>query len=159
MRTFADDTAALIPSWQRHSKQLHKIMPTYSNITTMDINLVKTIAIPFGDQPPDAYTNDLPQYTWATEGRYLGFMIGPTAIESSWKRPIERYQQKLTEWPWSKLGLNLAIRIYKFLVSRHSSSWPSSPTPRSRPFKPRKRLRPNWPPAPVNGARCKSCTI
>jgi hypothetical protein len=116
MRTFADDTATVIPSWTKNSKKLHKLMSTYSNITTMDINLTKTIAIALGDHPPDTTTENTPQYTWATEGRYLGFMVGPTAIESSWKTPIERYNQKLREWPWSKIGLHLSIRIYNIFI-------------------------------------------
>ena len=100
----------------QHSKKLHKLMSTYSSITTMDINLTKTIAIALGDHTPDTTTEDTPQYTWATEGRYLGFMIGPTAIESSWNTPIERYNQKLMEWPWSKIGLHLSIRIYNIFI-------------------------------------------
>ena len=82
----------------------------------MDINLTKTIAIALGDHTPDTTTENTPQYTWATEGRYLGFMIGPTAIESSWKTPIERYNQKLMERPWSKIGLHLSIRIYNIFI-------------------------------------------
>jgi hypothetical protein len=42
--------------------------------------------------------------------------LGPTAIDSSWTTPIERYNQKLTEWPWSKIGLHLAIRIYNIFI-------------------------------------------
>ena len=37
LRTFADDTAALLTSWRGHAKRLHTIMTTYSQVTTMEI--------------------------------------------------------------------------------------------------------------------------
>jgi hypothetical protein len=64
----------------------------------------------------DPNLSHLPQYTWATAGKYLGFMIGqpPTAIRG---RPhTEKFTTRLREWPWSKLGLRLSLRIYNTFI-------------------------------------------
>ena len=45
LSAFADDTAAAIPSWNRHSKKLHKIMSTYSNITKWTLTPPKPLRL------------------------------------------------------------------------------------------------------------------
>ena len=126
LRTFADDTAALLTSWQHHSTKLHTIMTTYSSITSMSINTTKTIAIPLGDHTasemrdkytsPEAVTQGYPQYAWADQGKYLGFVIGPQAYDTTWLAPTTKYTNRLQEWPWSTLGLHLTIRIYNTFI-------------------------------------------
>ncbi len=72
-------------------------MSAYSRITTMDIHISKTLAIPLGDkcieetrdEMQDPRYDDLPQYTWAAAGKFLGFIIGPGAKDTSWIAPIE----------------------------------------------------------------------
>ncbi len=77
LRTLADDTAAITPSWKNHSKKLHTVMSAYSRITTMHINISKTLAIPLagksveetrGEMKEPRYDN-LPQHTWAAAGK------------------------------------------------------------------------------------------
>ncbi len=94
-------------------------MNTNSEITTVDINTTKTIAIHFGDthnadtrQTPD----DVPQYTQARQGKYLGFIPGPEAVDTSWVAPTQQIQQQLKQWNWSKMGLHLSIAIYSIFV-------------------------------------------
>ena len=43
---FADDAAALLTSWREQLKGPRRIMTTYSNITTMDINTTENIRYP-----------------------------------------------------------------------------------------------------------------
>ena len=86
----------IIPSWKTHSKKLHTLMSSYSRITTMDINMAKTIAIHLGDtsNQPTPLASE-PQHTWAQEGRYLGFMVGLAAVGTSWSTPITKFNQEL----------------------------------------------------------------
>ncbi len=51
LRTLADDTEALVMSWT--AGLLHKLMTIYSEITSMDIDLTKTLAVPLGGWPPE----------------------------------------------------------------------------------------------------------
>ena len=99
-------------------------MSTYSTITTMEVNMKKTKNIPLWDEPlhdikermdlPDY--ERLPKYTWATSGKYLGFMIGPGSTQESWLAPTTKFTQRLTEWPWPSLGLFLSMRIYNSFI-------------------------------------------
>jgi len=106
-RAFADDTAVVLQSWKTQSKKLNTIMGTYSNITTMSINSKKTIVIHLGDadKHPDVNLQS-PKYTWDTKGKYLGYMIGPGAGDTSWSVPTEKYTSRLNDWPWAKMGAN-----------------------------------------------------
>ena len=66
-------------------------MKYFSKITTMQINNKKTLAIFLGNEndQPDS-TQSEPGCTWATEGLYLGFMVGPSAATSTWDAPIKK---------------------------------------------------------------------
>ena len=116
-RAFADDTAIVLSSWSRQSGKMNRIMSTFSDITTMRINNSKTIAIFLGDKDkhpnPDAQQ---PKYTWAGSGRYLGFMIGPEAKETSWDAPIKKYLSRLEDWPWKLLGTHLSLKVYNTFI-------------------------------------------
>ena len=124
LRTFADDTAALLHSWKGQGKQINTIMTTSSSITAMDININKTKNIPLWDEPLQSIidrmklpcNSELPEYTWATSGKYLGFMIGPGSPQESWLAPTTKFNQRLTEWPWPTLGLFLSMRIYNTFI-------------------------------------------
>ncbi len=104
--------------------QIHTIMSTYSKITTMEVNMMKTKNIPLWDEPlPDIKERmglpehaRLPKYTWATSGKLLGFMIGPGSTQESWLAPTTKFSQRLTEWPWPFLGLFLSMRIYNTFI-------------------------------------------
>ena len=117
IRAFADDAAVVLPSWSTQSKKLNTIMATYSNITTMQINPKKTIVIHLGDaaKHPDPEAQS-PRYTWDTKGKYLGYMIGPGAGDTSWRAPTDKYTGRLSEWPWSKMGTYLSIRVYNTFI-------------------------------------------
>ena len=95
-------------------------MKVFSEITTMHINNTKTPAIYLGqenEQPnPAQNTPNTPNYTWAKEGRYLGFMLGPKATNSSWDTPIKKYTGRLTEWPWKQIGTHLSVRVYNTFI-------------------------------------------
>ena len=60
--------------------------------------------------------NHLPNYAWATAGKYLGFMIGPGAKDNSWITPTAKYTQRLSEWPWAEIGLYLSMRVYNTFI-------------------------------------------
>ena len=60
--------------------------------------------------------NHLPNYAWATAGKYLGFMIGPGAKDNSWITPTAKYTQRLSEWPWAEMGLYLSMRVYNTFI-------------------------------------------
>ena len=55
----------------------------------------------------DLPENDsLPKYSWATAGKYLGFMIGPGSEHESWTAPTTKFSQRLSEWPWPMLRIS-----------------------------------------------------
>ena len=58
----------------------------------------KTIAIHLGDThntDTQQTSDDMPQYTQAKQGKYLGFMLGPDAVDTSWVAPTQKFQQQL----------------------------------------------------------------
>ena len=83
----------------------------------MSINSKKTIVIHLGDadKHPDV-TLQSPKYTWDTKGKYLGYMIGPGAGDTSWLAPTEKYTSRLNDWPWTKMGTYLSIKVYNTFI-------------------------------------------
>ena len=81
IRTFADDTAALLTSWKHHAKKLHTIMTTYSSITALHINTTKTYAKPLGATPQSTCNNYTPARTLSL--RAIHSTHGPTRANTS----------------------------------------------------------------------------
>ncbi len=90
----------------------------------MHINIKKTKNIPLWDESLQSITermklqckSELPKYTWATSGKYLGFVIGPGSPQESWLAPTTKFTQRLTVWPWPTLGLLLSMHIYNTFI-------------------------------------------
>ena len=83
----------------------------------MNINYQKTIAIYLGntgEQPTKSH--DTPEYTWKPKGGYLGFVLGPGAGTSSWEAPLNKYKDRLKDWPWKTIGAHLSLRIYNTFI-------------------------------------------
>jgi hypothetical protein len=120
LRTFAADTATLLTSCREQPQRLRRIMTTYGNITTMDINTtlfgISQLKAPNHHGGPEHH--ELPRYTWAAAGKYLGFIVGPAAQSTSWKVPTEKRTERLHEWPWSKIGRHLSLRLRNTFLLR-----------------------------------------
>ena len=51
-----------------------------------------------------------------TCGKYLGFVVGPGAVDSSWDNPSQKYLERARQWSSLKLGLFLNSQCYKIFV-------------------------------------------
>ena len=49
-------------------------------------------------------------------GRYLGYAVGPGRHQHSWDRPRAKFCERLRDWPWAKLGLHLAVRVFNVFL-------------------------------------------
>ncbi len=75
----------------------------------------KTKYIPLWDEPLQSVidrmqlpcNSHLPQYTWASSGKHLCFMIGPGSPQESWLAPTTKYNQRVQEWPMTPKTLPL----------------------------------------------------
>lgn len=59
----------------------------------------------------------MPHISWSTSGRYLGYHIGPGKDNKSWEKPAAKFRERLQEWPWSELGLEMAMTTYNIYVA------------------------------------------
>ena len=57
-----------------------------------------------------------PAIQWDYEGKYLGFRIGPDKRHKSWTKVARKYEERLSDWTWSDMGLHPAIYTYNACV-------------------------------------------
>jgi hypothetical protein len=119
---FADDTAVTTACWPSHGDAILALLRTYSGCSGMNINWEKTVYIPLHEADPAVVEGDLrrshPEAPMAVLGsaRYLGFYVGPATQQQCWEAPLRKFHERLQHWPWSRMGLQLAVAAYNTYV-------------------------------------------
>ena len=124
-RAFADDTGAVIADYVRSLPALHKIFHEFGEISSLKLNINKTIFIPlwpgFSSQGLRRLITEVCP-AWRDIGidtcaKYLGFFIGPGAGERSWDKPLQKYGLRFALWSTMRLGMALNAIAYRPFVA------------------------------------------
>ena len=104
IRASADDIAIVVPDLFKALPILQGISTDMARVGGTELNLPKCVIIPLclgdTDTVQQKIIEELP--IWAsivvqTKGIYLGFAIGPGALESSWKKPFAEVPSNFSE--------------------------------------------------------------
>jgi hypothetical protein len=123
-RTYADDCATVLRSWDAQEPAVRQVFEDFAAATGMQINWRKSVVVPLRREAWDPIRLDLAQrpldsrLPMADTAKYLGLYLGPGAKDTSWKGPVRKMQQRLHDWDWRNAGLMTAIRIFNtYLLS------------------------------------------
>ena len=113
LRAYADDTAIVIEDYVRSLPYLATIFQEFQTISSMELNIAKTIFIPlWRSSSPRRLRDHVREICppWgkikiADYGKYLGFCIGPGAEDASWKAPLAKFENEIIFWSSMRLGL------------------------------------------------------
>ena len=121
---FADDIAAVVSDYKVSMPALAVLFQEFEAISSLQLNVKKTIFIPLWQVADvDSLRSLLREISgfWKdvliqNKGKYLGFQIGPGAGQSSWEKPMSKYEQALHHWSALKLGLFMNTLAYNIHI-------------------------------------------
>jgi hypothetical protein len=121
-RAYADDTATVVTRWEEEAPAVVKLFMDFSAASGMLVNFEKTVVVPAGPAAwatVDRWMQEMPppqRMPLRTYGKYLGILVGPEAEAHAWSVALRKYEARVADWQWRKLGLHLAIRIYNIYL-------------------------------------------
>ena len=106
VRAFADDTAIVLEDYAWSAPTIDKLFYEFGQISKLELNISKTILIPLWPMSSERGLRNLvtelcprwKQIGIRSRGKYLGFMIGPHAGETSWTAPLKKFNAKIKQW-------------------------------------------------------------
>jgi hypothetical protein len=123
VRMYADDAGLVLHSVSQQAGVLCRIFEQLRRAAQLRLNIPKCIAIPLGklDEVSMGPLLAVSAPPWsgvqvANAGKYLGFVIGPGAGDSSWDGPLANLRQATQSWPWSGLGLFFSAHIWNIYL-------------------------------------------
>jgi hypothetical protein len=113
VRAFADDTAIVLEDYAWSAPTIDKLFYEFGQISKLELNISKTILIPLWPMSSERGLRNLvtelcprwKQIGIRSRGKYLGFMIGPHAGETSWTAPLKKFNARIKQWEHAKCGL------------------------------------------------------
>jgi exonuclease III len=113
IRAYADDIAIVVPDLHKALPMLAETFAQYASFSGLELNMHKTYLIPLGDDKWKD-TEKLISDTWPSwvgikvggHATYLGFVLGPTAGETSWVKALRKFRERAAQW--GQLGLSMA---------------------------------------------------
>lgn len=120
IRAYADDTAVLVQNLWNDAPILEKIFQEFAQISNLNLNLSKTIIVPLFPTPSlEEAKSKLLQTTpaWAAvqlsyKAKYLGFLLGPGAEDTSWQEATTKYEHRAQTWANQHLGFHFTATAY-----------------------------------------------
>ena len=114
-----NDIAGLVKDWWTQGPILHKIFEEFGQISNLHLNMKKTICIPLWPQGRFEIAQRLPSHIpgWhnleiSDKGTYLGFVTGPGKGKDSWKKPMDKFQDRVTRWATLGAGMQYGALTY-----------------------------------------------
>ena len=125
VRAFADDTGVVVRDYEVSLPTLQKLFSEFAAISGMALNIKKTVLIPLWpitslDNVRRLVREICPPWKDVvidTCAKYLGFYIGPGAVDKSWGKPLQKYNQRVALWSSQHLGLCLNIVAYRTFIA------------------------------------------
>ena len=125
VRAFADDTAVVIANYEETLPKLQMLFKEFEAISALALNIKKTVFIPLWNNKCLADTSRIVSLAcpdWggiavSTHGKYLGFMIGPGAGQSSWTKPLDKFVARAGQWASLHLGLFYNMTIFRPFIA------------------------------------------
>jgi hypothetical protein len=125
VRSFADDTAAVVRDYAKSIPALAKLFEEFEQISALALNIKKTVLIPLWPITSEANVQLLVREicpAWRNisiclRGKYLGFIIGPGATTSSWDKPLDKFEKRSLTWSSLNLGLHYNMKAYRTFVA------------------------------------------
>lgn len=123
VNAFADDTAVVFRDLKGDLPKLFDIFGRLARASGLELNMRKCVLIPLGDRAPNAVKAYLERSgsPWFgvhvdTQGRYLGFQVGPGRRGDSWDKPVKKAHQRIGMWDWAKLGLFYSTQVWNIMI-------------------------------------------
>ena len=131
VRAFADDTAVVTPTFEKHAPLIMDIFKEFGSISNLNLNMHKTVLIPLWESSAAlvkawlrATLPDWAAVEVAWRARYLGFMIGPERGDKSWDKASRKFSERVASWSALHLGMYMNTQVYHSLcVSVFSFLW------------------------------------
>ena len=122
---FADDIAAVVADFEKSLPTLAILFREFHRISGLMLQIKKTVFIPLWPlasvtslrtliKECSGFWGDI---TIATHGRYLGYQIGPGSGESSWTKPLAKYERAVAHWASLRLGLFMNTLAYNTYIA------------------------------------------
>ena len=123
-KAFADDIGAVLPNWEVDSAVAESIFGEFAEMSGLDLNIEKTVGIPLWDSNIEDIRQTLrrSERRWngmcvASEGTYLGFVLGPGRGRKAWEKPTKKYSQRCDCWGGMGTGLMFSTIAYNTFAS------------------------------------------
>ena len=125
VRAFADDTAVVVENYITALPTLCRIFNEFHAISALSLNIDKTVLIPLWPRANEKNVRKLVRQhapDWRDiaiqpHGKYLGFVIGPGAGNSSLRKPLQKYISRARAWASLHLGLYYNTYVYRTFIS------------------------------------------
>ena len=125
-RACADDVGSALKALG-HLKRIAIVFGWAAECASLCLNLLKTILVPLGAPCTptviDAIRNwlqlNLPQWTQVKiqdQAKYLGFILGPKAGESSWHAPFAKFKDRVSAIALATKGPTINLHTYNSLA-------------------------------------------
>jgi len=123
-RAFADDIGAVLEDWDRDSVIAEQLFNEFAEMSGLDLNIEKTVAIPLWEGGKEDLEQSLrgSARPWrnmciAEEGTYLGFCVGPGRCGKSWKKPLLKFMKRCEGWGGMGVGLMFSTLAFNMFAS------------------------------------------
>ena len=118
IRAYADDTAAVVCSFAVAAPLVERLLRRFAAMSGLELNLPKTVVLPLWEAPLKEARADIAAISrfWgsvvvAGSSAYLGFQVGPAQADSSWTKPLRKFEDRARHWGGLGLGLHLTAHI------------------------------------------------
>ena len=115
--------AEVVENFWQSSPELQALFEDFRAISGLELNVKKTIMIPLWRFSNIHHVKTLIKETcakWANihvndKGKYLGFWIGPGAVQDCWSKALEKFERQVTLRAGMKMGMamnSVAFNVY-----------------------------------------------
>jgi len=118
-RAYADDTALVLQDFWVAAPALVKIFTDWRAVSGLRLNMAKSIIIPLNSRKVDTFAERLrcdaagwEDMSVNTTCKYLGFYVGPGKSDLSWKKPMDKFKERVSMWKDQPLGLFWDARVF-----------------------------------------------
>ena len=124
LRAFADDLGLVLADLEAALPHLIKLFHEMGEASQICLNLPKTVCIPLWEAPLTSVQQLICRVCplWsdiavASEGKYLGFYVGPNKSHRSWEEVAKKMINRAAAWDFSGMGFYYSALAYNIYIT------------------------------------------